>query len=678
MSQAVNLPMTDLKKPPYRPEIDGLRAIAVASVIINHFNKDILPGGYLGVDIFFVISGYVITSSLSTRRSNSFGDLMLGFYTRRVQRLVPALVTCVLITGILLCLFNPTPQDSLLTGITALFGLSNIYLYLQATNYFAGSSLYDSFMHTWSLGVEEQFYFFFPLILWFSGYLKSGKSMSSKSTATIIILVILSVASFGGFAYLNRVNPPAGFFLMPPRFWELGSGSILFMLLSSSANIARILKAVPSFIPLTITIALLHAGTKTIGYIGIVLATAILIGSLKPGKIEFSILTNPCLLFIGTISYSLYLWHWSVLCLSRWTVGIHWWSVPIQLLLIVGLASASYRWIEQPFRSQNWSPNRWKTLGYGLIYAVISSTFLVGLGWFKPFSLFTGDRAAEFAQGSGSIQDDYVLLATGSTWKGSECTLKDNGSVGSKINLKNCTLGDFSTAKRRVLVIGNSFSAPFIRAFDDLVAKDGYAVALTSAFGSWPTEQTIPSNKGYDKSHEYYWSQVIPSHLSQLKKGDWLFLIDDLSDFSPATRTPVDDALIKKLHGEFFQFSEKLKKRGINLAVLHSIPFARDAHCPPIVASKQWYNSYSNSCIFFSKEQTLARRSNLDLIFKQMQRNGNFTIVDLIDIFCPGLVCDYNAKDGTVLYRDEMSHPSEAAVRLSAPLIRKKLITNGS
>jgi peptidoglycan/LPS O-acetylase OafA/YrhL len=664
------------KQSAYRPEIDGLRAIAVVAVIINHFNKDILPGGYLGVDIFFVISGYVITSSLSMRRGNTLGHLLLEFYTRRLKRLAPALVTCVLITGILLCLFNPTPRDSLLTGITALFGLSNFHLYLQATNYFAGSSLYDAFMHTWSLGVEEQFYFIFPMILWFSGFIEWGHNKPRTLNTSLFILIALSAASLAIFAYLNRTNPPAGFFLMPPRFWELGSGSIMFILLASHASLARLLRSLPSLIPLAIILLLLYTGTKTVGYIGIVFATAILIGSLKPGKIEYSMLTNYWFLYIGTISYSLYLWHWSVLCLSRWTVGIHAWSVPIQLLLMLGLASASYRWIEQPLRNQEWSVHRWTTLAYGLISALISSTVLLGLGWLKPFSLFTGDRAAEFAQqGVGSIRDDYTLLATGSTWKGINCTLKDNDAVGRNINFKDCILGDFSKASRRVLVVGNSFSAPFIRAFDDLVAKDGYAVALTSAFGSGPTEQTIPGNKGYDKSHQYYWSQVIPSQMSQLKKGDWLFLIDDLSNFSPSKRMPVGDAVIKKLHVEFSQFAKKLNKKGIKLAVLHAIPFARDAQCPPIVASDQWYNSLSNSCIFFSRKQTLARRASLDSMFKDLQKTGNFTVVDLLDIFCPGLVCNYNANDGTVLYRDEFSHPSEAAVRLSAPLIRK-ILTN--
>jgi len=111
-----------IKKGNYRPEIDGLRAFAVAAVIINHFNKDILPGGYLGVDIFFVISGYVITSSLYGRPSKDFKDFISSFYERRIKRLVPALLVFVLITSIAICLFDPYPGSTLITGLTSLLG----------------------------------------------------------------------------------------------------------------------------------------------------------------------------------------------------------------------------------------------------------------------------------------------------------------------------------------------------------------------------------------------------------------------------------------------------------------------------------------------------------------------------------------------------------------------------
>jgi peptidoglycan/LPS O-acetylase OafA/YrhL len=148
----------------YRPDIDGLRAVAVFAVIANHFNHQILPSGYLGVDIFFVISGYVITSSLLQRPGQSFAENLGNFYARRVKRIIPAMLMFIATMAVLICLFNPSPHESLQTGLAAIFGVSNLYLRERATDYFAPSTQLNVFTHTWSLGVEEQFYLVFPLI----------------------------------------------------------------------------------------------------------------------------------------------------------------------------------------------------------------------------------------------------------------------------------------------------------------------------------------------------------------------------------------------------------------------------------------------------------------------------------------------------------------------------------
>ena len=207
-------------KSSYRPEIDGLRAFAVVAVIINHFNKNILPGGYLGVDIFFVISGFVITSSLYRKPSKNFKDFISGFYERRIKRLVPALTVFVIIASIAICLFNPKPLLTLRTGLTSLFGFSNLYLLKQSTNYFAQSTTLNIFTHTWSLGVEEQFYLLFPFLIWFSGF---GKQTQKGIRNLSLIISGLTIASLISFLYFYSTNQPAAYFLMPTRFWEMAS-----------------------------------------------------------------------------------------------------------------------------------------------------------------------------------------------------------------------------------------------------------------------------------------------------------------------------------------------------------------------------------------------------------------------------------------------------------------------
>ena len=130
----------------------------------------------MGVDIFFVISGFVITSSLTNLKENNFFNFILSFYFRRIKRLIPALLFFIVPTTILICFFNSDPKLSLSTAKTALFGFSNIYLFSKATDYFGQSAAMNPFTHTWSLGIEEQFYFLFPLIIWFTGYSRNLKN----------------------------------------------------------------------------------------------------------------------------------------------------------------------------------------------------------------------------------------------------------------------------------------------------------------------------------------------------------------------------------------------------------------------------------------------------------------------------------------------------------------------
>ena len=197
----------------YRPEIDGLRAFAVVAVIINHFNKEILPGGYLGVDIFFVISGFVITSSLYKRPSKNFKDFITGFYERRLKRLLPALIFFILITGGVLCLFTPNPILSLRTGLLSLFGISNLYLLRQSTDYFAQSTLFNTFTHTWSLAVEEQFYMVFPFLIWFTGFGRQTQNGLRNVFITIglisfgsLIIFLVSANSVLKLGFLIRIS----------------------------------------------------------------------------------------------------------------------------------------------------------------------------------------------------------------------------------------------------------------------------------------------------------------------------------------------------------------------------------------------------------------------------------------------------------------------------------------
>ncbi len=376
----------------YRPEIDGLRAFAVIAVIINHFNKDILPGGYLGIDIFFVISGFVITSSLYQRPSKNFKNFISGFYERRIKRLVPALSVFVLIMCIAICLFNSSPSLSLKTGITSLFGLSNLYLLRQSTDYFARSTEFNVFTHTWSLGVEEQFYILFPLLIWFSGF---GRQTKNGARNLFLIVGTLTIASLIAFLYFYQTNQPAAYFLMPTRFWEMALGCLLFIGLQKRKYIERSLEKVPPVLVLAFIIGVMYLpmSLATVSTVLIVALSLVLIASLREKTLAYKFFTNPKVIYIGLISYSLYLWHWGVLSISRWTIGVHWWSIPFQIALMSSLAIASHRYIETPLRTGNWFGKRWKTIFVGGGVIISLSGCLIALAKPMKGKLFIGGKA---------------------------------------------------------------------------------------------------------------------------------------------------------------------------------------------------------------------------------------------------------------------------------------------
>ena len=450
-------------KSSYRPEIDGLRAFAVVAVIINHFNKNILPGGYLGVDIFFVISGFVITSSLYRKPSKNFKDFISGFYERRIKRLVPALTVFVIIASIAICLFNPKPLLTLRTGLTSLFGFSNLYLLKQSTNYFAQSTTLNIFTHTWSLGVEEQFYLLFPFLIWFSGF---GKQTQKGIRNLSLIISGLTIASLISFLYFYSTNQPAAYFLMPTRFWEMASGCLLFLGSLSRSSIIRFFERVPPLVLIVFIVGVMYLpiSIARASTFAVIVLTLILINSLKKNTIAFKIFTHPNVVYIGLISYSLYLWHWGVLSLSRWTIGIHWWSIPFQVAIIFCLSILSYRWIETPFRENSWSgflkPNKIRTFFIGFTTIIATSISIVGITKYRNFL---------YLPGIFKISDRF-------DWKNNDCYAEKIKKLENPIQY--CLKTKRSIDRpRRFFLMGDSHAAQYVFMANEVFKNSSYEVA---------------------------------------------------------------------------------------------------------------------------------------------------------------------------------------------------------
>jgi peptidoglycan/LPS O-acetylase OafA/YrhL len=653
-----------ITKGKYRPEIDGLRAFAVVAVIINHFNKSILPGGYLGVDIFFVISGYVITSSLYGRPSKDFKDFISGFYERRIKRLVPALSVFVLITSIAICLFNPEPGLSLRTGLTSLFGLSNFYLLKQSTDYFAQSTELNVFTHTWSLGVEEQFYILFPFLIWFSGF---GRQTKNGARNLFLAVGALTIASLVGFLYLYPMNQSAAYFLMPTRFWEMAAGCLIFIGFQKRASIEQFLERVPPLLVLGLIVGVMYLpmSLAAASTIAVVALSSILIASLKKQTAAFNIFTHPKMVYIGLISYSLYLWHWGVLSISRWTIGIHWWSVPFQVALMLSLAIASYRWIETPSRKGSWHKNRWINLisGGGIVLLVAGS--LVGMQ-VQIQGRKTSDRIFEFANGgtkhikvfAKAWHDDY-FRSSQEIKRIISCHMSRPVSEN---DLKRCTSPN-KIFYNRIVIVGDSHAVNYSFGFQEAFPGRVSLFTVGHECGYLPKDEAI--NTSIINCSDYV--SMIDSFVETLREGDILVLGNDWQSTSRKRKSKKIESAIRKL-------AINVTKKGGIFILLDDVPDVGD----PLNSLKTWYRPFGPREL--SKKQVDRDQSKLDEIgFLLTKDIPGAYYLSLRDGLCNAQICSIYIG-GKVAFFDKGHITISASRALSEKIIsffaEKKLHPN--
>ena len=333
----------------YRPDIDGLRAIAVLSVIGYHLGHRFFPGGFLGVDIFFVISGYLITSIL-WREVVDGRFSVARFYDRRIRRIMPALLAVLAVTTVaaLLVLLPADLIGYARSLIATLLFAANVYFW-RDTDYFARLAEQKPLLHMWSLGIEEQFYILFPLVLLLL--------RRAPNRMVVGVLGAIAVVSFAGNAFALSIggDSPA-FFLLPTRAWELSVGALLALLpraapgRATSALLAGLcgmaLVALAIGYPLTLLPTLPVATLAVIGAALIIWA-----GSGGGGGASRVLGLRP-LVFVGLISYSLYLWHWPIIVFARYYLvrELTWQEDLLSVPLMIGIAAASWQFIERPFR----------------------------------------------------------------------------------------------------------------------------------------------------------------------------------------------------------------------------------------------------------------------------------------------------------------------------------------
>ena len=437
----------------YRAEIDGLRAIAVIPVILFHAGFELFSGGFIGVDVFFVISGYLITTILiKDLENNSFN--LINFYERRARRILPALYFMIL-TSVIIGWFILTPYfyRDLFQTITAIsLFMSNYLIYLKS-GYFAPIGELKPFLHTWSLAVEEQFYVIFPLLLFlFWRFVR---------IATEWLLIILLISSFLFCLWALSHHPNANFLLLPSRAWELLAGCLAAFFIQKKGVLSNNFLATLGLVLIIVSVFVFDSSTPFPGYHTLVpvLGTVAIIIFANDKTLVAQILRVRIIVGLGLISYSLYLWHQPVFSFLKhflFTKPTYFQNFNAFVLIFL-ISIFSWYYIERPFRDKKKFSKK-NIMIFSII--VLVTTALLGFLGHKNMG-FTNRLSLETqAISKGSFDKNPKPFA---------CNYLDEKN---KID-DSCLLGDKENTKPTIALIGDSHADHLLQSFHNQLLLKG-------------------------------------------------------------------------------------------------------------------------------------------------------------------------------------------------------------
>jgi len=635
----------------YLTYIDGIRAFAILSIFIYHLNPQILPGGFAGVDVFFVISGYLVSLSLDKYKDISLPDILARFYSGRIKRIFPALLFCLLITILLTILFIPDSYLSsthVKTAFYSFFGVSNIFLASGHSDYFGPTAEFNPFTHTWALGVEEQFYFVFPFIFFFW---RLGRHVYKKLSAFAFSLLFL--ISLGISCYYSQVNQMYGYYLITSRFWELAAGILLYQFMKSRYEFFLkpyykqfVVLSWLAFFCILISFVISDAnsfpfpwGLLSVG------GTFLLLLSFHYTQSGFiyKIHNNLIAVTIGKMSYSIYLWHWPVIILFKWTVGI---DGPIQIASVITitflLSFFSYNFIERFFLNSATIQRfpRYAVIACGLATVLFSSC--VGHCLFNKREVFTfsitKNRQLWYSEW-------YAVNEKAPDRKPHVAHNAFNG--GDKISLNNLRASDNGA---NVFVLGDSHAVAYIALMKKFVSETGQSAVIYWMPGCGDTFNITPENM--QSGCKEFLGSSLSDIGSQAKPGDVLFLVslklnrftdqwENLDVNGQKHRMSSKEAreARKKTVAVNLEMFRPLADKGVRVVFEAPKPIFKS----PIFRCTEWFNKSNPVCkagLEVDRNELLSyRQPVMDTIEKVSKALPNSSIFDPFTTLCPGKVC---------------------------------------
>lgn len=612
--------MQKIKDITYRPDIDGLRAVAVLLVVFYHFGLFNFTGGYIGVDVFFVISGYLITGLIVRElQQNNFS--LITFYERRIRRIFPAFFTVSIVLGIVgYFYYSEKAYSDLWNSIGAATTSTANFLFYSQIGYFNAPALQKPMLHTWSLSVEEQFYIFLPLILFIT--IKFAQRWLKH------VLIFILILSFVGNVYFLQKDPPLAFYMSYLRAWELLVGSLLAIQPIALPRWAHEALSLSGLIAI-ISVAFIY-NTETL-FPGVnalvpVMGTMFIINSGHDYKsLVGKILSTAPMIFIGKISYSLYLWHWPILVFGSYYLVT---KPSIKYLALFGLLSVilsflTWKFIEIPFRNKNFLQRpRIFDISISMAVILLIAAFLITK-----------------AEGLPSRINRNKILPP-SVWDSQNNLWGEICWDSTRVNWEECSLGN-KHIPATFLVWGNSHAGAFAPGF----------------------------NKAANESNQHgiiYWKSACSPLLNN--RPNCQPFSDGVINFI-RTHTEIKTIIIANrwLPGDISEDTldatiQELTNLGREIYLVLPVPESK-FHVPNAYFITRLTNRSLNEYFAPRKADYLKYNKPIFKIFEKMaQKYNNVHLVDISDVFCVDDHCIL-VKNNMPLYRDD-DHLSTAGALL--------------
>jgi len=633
-----------------RADIQGLRGIAVLLVVLYHAGLPGLPGGYVGVDVFFVISGYLITGLLAREIHDTGRVDVLQFLARRIRRLLPA--SLVLIAGVMLlavAIYPPAEQADIVRAAraAALYG-ANVWFATRAVDYLGGDANANPLLHMWSLGVEEQFYLVWPWLLVLAA---RGRIGADSSRRLLVMVVAVTVATFVACWWVTRTSQPWAFFGTPLRAWEFGLGAAVWLarscLASRPAWLPAALGLLGAALVLVSALALGHRSGFP-GPLALIPAggTALVLAAAhaSQGHRLTRALGWAPLARAGDVSYSWYLWHWPALVMLPVLFPASGALGTIAAVVISYLAAeASWRWVEQPLRRPVHSrAQAWPVAAVALMLTIsVAGTLSLRIGAVVGAELTPQQRLFSAAR-----QDIPAVYGLG-------CHLRFRDT-----EVKTCIAGD-PQAARSLLLFGDSHAAHWYPALDQLGRTQGWRiVSITKSACPWVDTPVDVEQGGFRRPYRECrdWHRDALVAIAGMRPD--LVLLSSGSRYRVAP-TAWQAGAQRTLMA--------VTAAGASAVVLHDTPWP-GFNVPTCLMRADHRGANAASACAFGRDAALERgRPIADAERRAARLVPGVALADPTLWLCPGDQCPVVA-DGIVRYSDH-SHLSATHARSLAPAL---------